>query len=301
MRTDHTQTSARSQRAFHASRLRAVKARRCDATYQGITQNHARCDSFGPRYAMSCLDHARLAAIANWAPEFLLRAPYPWASLQGVIQEPAFADLCAGLPAVDMLTCEIGKPRGHGQQSHDRYALQYSAAVAPRLSPAWREFVDELHREPYTSFVRRMWGLGPRERFELTMHWHYAPSRASVSPHTDARRKIGSHIFYFNTPQDWDPAWGGQTLVLDDGGNLDAHASPEFGTLPQVAASTILGNQSFIFKRTEHSWHAVAPIACPAGRLRKVFIVIVNRVNLQVLWRRMRGKDADGYPLRPVT
>jgi hypothetical protein len=249
---------------------------------------------------MTCLDHTRLATIAAEAPEFLSRAPYPWASLQGVLHDAAFGDLCAGLPAVDMLTAEIGKARGYGQQSHDRYALQYRPAIAPRLAPSWRDFIAELHQEPYTSFVRSMWGLGARERFELTMHWHYAPSRASVSPHTDARRKLGSHIFYFNTPEDWDPAWGGQTLVLDDGGKLDAHAAPEFGALPQVAASTILGNQSFIFKRTAHSWHAVAPIASPEGRLRKVFIVVVNRVNLQVLWRRLRGKDPDGYPLRPA-
>jgi len=39
-------------------------------------------------------------------------------------------------------------------------------------------------------------------------------------------------------------------------------------------------------------------VECPPDRLRKVFIVVINRVNLQVLWRRLRGKDADGHPLR---
>ena len=26
-------------------------------------------------------------------------------------------------------------------------------------------------------------------------------------------------------------------------------------------------------------------------------IVVINRMNWQVRWRRLRGKDADGYPL----
>ncbi len=62
--------------------------------------------------------------------------------------------------------------------------------------------------------------------------------------------------------------------------------------------STILGNQSFMFRRTEHSWHAMRPVTCPPGHLRKVFIVVINRVNFQVVWRRLRGKDPDGYRLR---
>ena len=86
-------------------------------------------------------------------------------------------------------------------------------------------------------------------------------------------------------------------MVLDDGGNRAAHSSPGFDDMPQVAMSTILGNQSFMFKRTEHSWHAVRPINCPPGALRKVFIVVINHVNFQVLWRRLRGKDPDGFRL----
>ena len=248
---------------------------------------------------MTCLDHRRLAELAKGADEFLARKPFPWAGFKGVLRDETFARLCAELPRLEMLASEFGKTRGHGQQSHDRFALQYNPVLDPHLSPSWRDFIRELHAEPYLSFVRATWGLSPRERFELSMHWHYAPAGASVSPHVDARRKYGSHIFYFNTPDDWDPAWGGQTLVLDAEGKLPPHASPAFGALREVAASEILDNRSFVFKRTDHSWHAVAPITAPPGKLRKVFIVVVNRVGLQVLWRRLRGKDPDGYPLHP--
>lgn len=246
---------------------------------------------------MSYLDARRLAHIAEKTSEFLNRKPYPWAGYQGVLHGDGFQRLCAEMPRADLFAAEFGKVRGYGQEAHNRYALQYRPKLDAELSQPWREFIEELHAAPYEAFLRKVYGLGPQERIALSMHWHHAPSGSSVSPHTDASRKVGSHIFYFNTPDDWDPVWGGQTVVLDDEGRLKAHAAPSFDSLRQVAASEILGNQSFMFKRTEHSWHAVRPITCPPDHLRKVFIVVVNRVNFQVLWRRLRGKDPDGYPL----
>ena len=241
-----------------------------------------------------------ILGLGHWYSAYgLARAlpEYPHASLKDVINPDSFERLCAELPGLELFNQEFGRRRAHGQKSHDRYALQYHPRLDPLLSPTWREFIGELHGPAYHDFWRRTYGLKRSERFVLSMHWHHAPSGASVSPHTDARRKIGSHIFYFNTEQDWNPSWGGQTLVLDDGGMLPAHASPHVDALRRVAASDILGNRSFIFKRTDHSWHAVEPIACPPDRLRKVFIVVANRVNLQVLWRRVRGKYPDGYRL----
>jgi len=246
---------------------------------------------------MSYLDVGRLAQIAEQSSAFLSRKPFPWSSLQGVIQEDGFQRLVADLPRPDLFVPQFGVPRSYGQASHDRFALQYHPRLDTELAPSWREFVNELYSEPYQRFVRQTWGIKPNQHFVLSMHWHHAPNGASVSPHTDARRKIGSHIFYFNTPEDWDASWGGQTLVLDDGGRMRAHSEPKAGKFREVAASQILGNQSFIFKRTEHSWHAVNPIKCPPDRMRKVFIVVINRLNAQVLWRRIRGKDPDGYML----
>ena len=246
---------------------------------------------------MSYLDPQQLARISARPRDFLDRRPFPWLCMQRVLHDDGFRRLCAELPGHGLFAPEFGRARGYGQQSHDRYALQYRPQLDAELAPSWRQFIAELQGDDYQAFLRRMYGLGPGERVVMSMHWHHAASGGSVSPHTDARRKVGSHIFYFNTEADWDPAWGGQTVVLDDGGRLSAHDSPAFGALPQVAESEILGNRSFIFKRTEHSWHAVNPIRCPPDRLRKVFIVVLNRVNVQVLWRRLRGKDPDAYRL----
>ena len=138
----------------------------------------------------------------------------------------------------------------------------------------------------YRTFIRRLMGI---RRFDLNCHWHYASSGCSVSPHCDAKRKHGSHLFYFNTSRDWDTAWGGQTRVLDDGGCLAHAANPECEDLGCVAASQAVGNYSLLFKRGEHSWHGVrrAPLS--------------GRPHAQGLHRRgqpLDARPADATPLR---
>jgi len=246
---------------------------------------------------MAILDAKRLAEIAANAPDFLGAKPYPWLGVQSIIHDESLRRLTSELPSFDLFKADFGNKRGYGQQSHDRYLLTYTRQLDPQLPPAWREFLAEIHGPAYQNFLRRIYGLRPHERIVLSLQWHFAPAGASVSPHTDVKRKIGSHIFYLNTEADWKAEWGGQTLVLDDGGKLGPNNAPAFGALPQVAASVILGNRSFIFKRTDHAWHAVNPIDCPPGHMRKVFIVVANRVNFQVLWRRLRGLDPNGDPL----
>jgi hypothetical protein len=246
---------------------------------------------------MAILDPHRLAEVAGQASKFLNTRPYPWLNVQGALHEEAFRRLSTELPDFALFKADFGNKRGYGQQSHDRYLLSYTPQLDPALPAAWREFLAEIHGPEYQNFLRRIYGLGRHQRFALSLQWHFAPTGASVSPHTDVKRKIGSHIFYLNTEDDWNAGWGGQTLVLDDDGKLGPNNAPAFGSLPEVASSIILGNRSFIFKRTDHAWHAVNPITCPPDRMRKVFIVVANKVNLQVLWRRLRGMDPNGDPL----
>lgn len=50
---------------------------------------------------------------------------------------------------------------------------------------------------------------------------------AMSRPRTDARRKIGSPIFYFNTPE----AWGGQALMLDAESKWPRQSAPDYADL----------------------------------------------------------------------
>ncbi|WP_075323597.1 2OG-Fe(II) oxygenase [Acidithiobacillus albertensis] len=246
---------------------------------------------------MDVINKSVMDRLGAQSQEFRHTQPYPWIRISDFLYPEKFDQLCKDLPDPVLFESQMGYKRAHGQASHDRLALQYRPALEKVLTPSWRDFIHELHSEAYQDFWREMLGLTPRTPVILTMHWHYAPSGASISPHTDARRKIGSHIFYFNTPEDWEEAWGGQTLVLDDGGKWPRHSAPVYTDLREAGASQVLGNRSFLFAQTDHSWHAVKAVQCPPGHFRKVFIVVANRLTPQVIWRRVRGKDADGYRL----
>ena len=127
-----------------------------------------------------------------------------------------------------------GSKRAHGQDFHDRYILHYRPGKL--LAEPWEDFVAELQGKTYASFIRRLFGLQATKPLILTMEWYFAWRGCSVSPHCDARRKLGTHIFYFNTEADWASDWGGHILIMDDGERLSPHSAPGFDDL-QVASS----------------------------------------------------------------
>ena len=223
---------------------------------------------------MNYLDIEKLRSLGR--EEFLAAEPYPWFNPEGLLRERAYLDLLGNMPPLESFGAIFGKERRAGQTPHDRYSLEYTPQTdVPR---PWREFIGELCSDAYRREIERL--LGARKA-EFRFHWHYTPTGCHVSPHCDARREHGSHLFYFNSAEDWDPAWGGATLILDDGGGangggLDYNSAPGLDAFAEVIETRTIGNYSCLMKRTDRSWHAVRPIQCPEGRLRRVFIVVVN-------------------------
>jgi len=205
------------------------------------------------------------------AEAFRGNAPFPFVNPHGALTEEAFAALMAHLPDESLFGREFGVARSHGQAPHDRLALEYRGDLP--VHPCWHEFVAELCGSRYRRFLQRMLG---RRGLALTFHWHYTPAGCSVSPHCDAKRKLGSHLFYLNTSADWDESWGGQTLALDDGGRFPYKSAPRFEDFDRIITSQTLDNRSFLFARSESSWHGVREIHCPAGAYRRVFIVVIE-------------------------
>lgn len=246
------------------------------------SQQTPRCDngdSFTTVVPMF-LDYEKLAAMEG--REFRQTSPYPWANPDGLLTEQGFKSLTGQLPDVSLFKPVFGRSRKHGQQSHDRYALEWSDDLA--VSDAWKQFVEELRGPQYRDFLARMIG---HDQFSLKFHFHYTPNGCSVSPHCDAVWKLGSHIFYLNTEADWKAEWGGETQVLDDRGRFSAGSAPAFEDFDEAMSSESLGNRSLLFIRAGNSWHGVKPIACPPGYLRKVFIVVINR---DTAWYRLRSR-----------
>ena len=228
---------------------------------------------------MQYLDQQALNAADHRA--FQNAHPYPWSGLSQLIHPDKYGELVDTLPDSSLFTERFGKKRKFGQRSHDRLSLEYEPSLP--LSAPWKTFIEELKSPDYIDFVKRMAGTS---LLDLHFHWHYTPNGCSVSPHCDANRKIGSHIFYFNTEDDWDPAWGGDTLILDDEGKFSRRSNPEFKDFMSSQRAKALGNNSLLFIRNGNSWHGVEEIKCPEGKYRKVFIVVINKVSVSKVVRK---------------
>ncbi len=238
---------------------------------------------------MSYLDHERLEAMDPAA--YRATRPYPWLNPEGLIRPEAYETLYESLPDLSLFKRHFGVERKTGQQPHDRFTLEYTSGLAvPR---PWQEFIEELKGERYRRALCRLVGA---TKLDFNFHWHYTPNGCSVSPHCDSKRKLGSHIFYFNDEKDWKPEWGGETVILDDGGRFPTKSAPAFEDFDRELSSVALGNHSLIFTRRGNSWHGVKEIRCPEGHMRKVFIVVLNRADaLGRLRARLSGKGFERY------
>ena len=240
------------------------------------------------------MEYLNQSAINGILPEmFHHQFPYPWVNIQNTLTPEGFERLRETLPEVGQFERQVGRKRAYGQGPHDRYLLHYLPGIS--LEEPWREFITELNGETYRSFLGRMFGAETGKRLILTMEWYFAWQGCAVSPHCDAKRKLATHIFYFNTDAEWEATWGGHILILDDQGRFKAHSAPAFDDLAVGAEIDPRGNGSLLFQRTNHSWHGVRPLQPPPGKLRKLFIITINVPTFQVWWRHVRGKDPDGY------
>lgn len=127
------------------------------------------------------------------------------------------------------------------------------------LPPPWRSLVRYLTGADYAAAIRRVLDLGDVP-MAIEVRISRYPRGGWMSRHTDRPDKVFSHNVYLCP--DWDPVWGGE-LALYDG--ADAH-EPSRSVLPGA------GN-SVAFRRSDHSWHEVMPVAEDAGRPRCAVLV----------------------------
>ncbi len=219
---------------------------------------------------------------------FTGQTPFPWFDFAQILTPGGFETLYKEFPSLAMFEKHVGMERPQGQRPHDRYYLAYEQSIYDRaardaqgevrhgdLPPAWQAFLDELKTsDEYRAFIGRMLGAGP---LTARFAWHVGVTGSEVSPHCDAGNKIGTHIFYFNTRDDWDPAWGGATLAL--GGKKGSAPNPDFADFATATASEIRDNHSFLFKNTPDAWHGVKTLTCPDDRYRRLFNVIFHHAD----------------------
>ncbi len=223
--------------------------------------------------SMNYLDFDKFKAID--VAGFRGASPYPWINPTGLLTDVGYECLLDNMPDTSLFEKKFGDERIAGQMPHDRYALEY--APGSSVPKPWHEFIAELCSDDYRLTLAKLFGA---RNINMRFHWHYTPRGCPVSPHTDSVRELGSQLFYFNREKEWDPAWGGDTLVLDDGGEHAPKSAPSLDDFKNEIAADSVGNKSLIFARTPRSWHAVRENSCPEGQLRRVFIVVANPDNL---------------------
>lgn len=218
--------------------------------------------------------------------------PYPWMNPEGILTPEAYAELVGNMPDISLFTGSFGVQRKFGQHSHERFILEYVDGLD--LPAPWQAFVDELKGDAYRDFVTDLLG---RRHFRFRFHWHYTPRGCSVSPHCDARGKLGSHIFYLNDAEEWDTAWGGETVILDDHGRFPTQSSPAWEDFDLAVPAETAGNRSLIFGRRGNSWHGVRELTCPEGAYRKVFIVVFEDYHPRRMLIKRAKRLLKGQPL----
>ncbi len=206
---------------------------------------------------------------------FQRRRPFPWANPTGLVSEEGMKELRNDLPDLSLFHKRFGVPRKNGQKSHDRFSLKYRDGL--QIPGPWQAFIDELRGDEYARFLRATFRV---RSFDLSFFWFFTPAGCSVSPHCDHANKIGAHLFYLNTEKDWQPGWGGETLILEPHGKLKRTSAPEFEDFSTITAGKTSGTHSLLFKRTRDSWHGVKEIDCPDGHMRKVFMVSIQHTNV---------------------
>lgn len=210
--------------------------------------------------------------------------PFPHLPIDGLLTPSAFEALRT-FPPIERFARHAGIARHHGQRPHDRYYLaldesrydvyrddDHEQGVIGRgeLPEAWRAFVDALETNPvYRSLVADLMGS---DELRWRYAWHLGHAGSEVSPHKDDPAKAGTHLLYFNTADDWDPAWGGDTLLLH--GPTTSRENPDFDDFAACEPVASLGNRSLLFANRPDAWHGVRALDCPTDRHRKLFTVV---------------------------
>ncbi len=213
---------------------------------------------------------------------FKNRGPFPFHGFDQLLTEEAFDALYKTFPSVNFFEKHMGVNRYNGQRSHDRYYLAYESTVYTQISredasrgtighkelpPVWQDFIEEIRsNNDYKTMIYESLGT---DKLVPRFAWHMGYTSTDVSPHIDAREKVGTHIFYFNRKPDWDVSWGGEILVL--GGCKKSAENPEISDFSEVIPVPIVDNSSFLFANRGEAWHSVAPLKCPPNHYRRLF------------------------------
>lgn len=239
--------------------------------------------------------------------------PFPIGIAKPVMSEDGYRELVRAFPPVELFESfeRMGKKGRKFTLSPKENRKRYDQFV--QGSPLWREFhqwiksrgfvygaldmleahgIDlgyryvppgkRLARKAKSVFLRRrLPSYVPLEaRFEFSA---LPADGGNLPPHTDAPTKIVTMILSVVDEGEWDPAYGGGTDV-----NWPKDETKSFNQMNRVASFDEMEvlhtypftpNQCVLFVKTFNSWHSVAPMRGPAGRLRRTLTINIEALS----------------------
>lgn len=181
--------------------------------------------------------------------------------------------------------------------------------------PHWRMLVEILESQEFISDVEKMlrphlmrhryfgalrkWRahpnvakLPPLDRAtQIAYEWSAMPPGSHLTPHTDKCAKLVTFVWHF-PEKNWDPQFKGATQFLKPRNrrhNVNwSNFKLPFNEVERVHVSEVKSNRLVMFAKTGNSWHAVAPIECPEGITRRVFVFNIG----------MPFKDRSSFTMR---
>jgi hypothetical protein len=142
-----------------------------------------------------------------------------------------------------------------------------------------RSTAQQVQRRLRAMLEGRWWQGEDRlsARFEFSM---LPADGGSVTPHTDNPDKIITMVMSMARPGEWDRTFGGGTEV-------NRHRRPElsfnrmngkaeFDDMELLGVYEFEPNQCVVFVKTFNSWHSVAPMHGPAGKLRRTLTINIE-------------------------
>jgi hypothetical protein len=222
---------------------------------------------------------------------FQCQFPYPWLDIDGALTEEGFERLYQNLPDSRLFEKPADGAEGF---------LRLRPRRGLSLAESWRRFIEELQGKAYETFLRRMLDVRPDKPLLLRMEWRYGGPGCLMEPRYQGRDQLATHFFLFNPPEHWQRTWGGDLLILDDQGRCNARSQPGLGTLPVSAALDPRGNVSLLLKRTDHSWHGVRSLRCPAGRFYRCFVVTLWAPTWHLWWRWLLRREVEAARQTPA-
>jgi hypothetical protein len=187
--------------------------------------------------------------------------PYCWATLDGVLEGSAAAELARTFPSDGFASDE----RLVGAKSYRfrsrRLVERHGSTPSGTLPPLWQALIGALSDPAYRDALASLTGVAlERAEQELTL-WRY-DGGCWLAPHPDRQDKLLSHILYFN--RSWDARFGGTLRILR---SADVH-----DVAAEIAPST---STSVVIVRSDRSWHAVTPVHPEAGDIARLSLASI--------------------------